>query len=258
MTVEPADAAHVQHLAGLVTEVGRRTRRFADRSDASTTMTRIAVDLVPGADFAGMTVFTPPNTFRTAGATDPLVERVDQIQYELRVGPCVDAVVADRPHISNDLAHDSQWPDFGRRAAGLGIAAMASYRLHLADARHTAGQVHPDDVVAGINLYSREPGAFDVDVITPLVTALATYAALAVWGGSLREEIDQLNRALGGSRDIGIAQGILLERFKVTRDQAFGLLAMSSQNSNRKLRDIAVELADTGQLPLPAPGRPRR
>lgn len=37
---------------------------------------------------------------------------------------------------------------------------------------------------------------------------------------------------------------------KVTREQAFDMLRIASQNSHRKLRDIAVEVADTGTLDL--------
>jgi AmiR/NasT family two-component response regulator len=51
------------------------------------------------------------------------------------------------------------------------------------------------------------------------------------------------------SRDvIGQAKGILMERFKLNAEQAFALLARVSQDSNRRLRDVADELAATGQL----------
>jgi hypothetical protein len=36
---------------------------------------------------------------------------------------------------------------------------------------------------------------------------------------------------------------------KVTRDQAFDLLRMASQHSNRKLADVAERVAETGALP---------
>lgn len=42
--------------------------------------------------------------------------------------------------------------------------------------------------------------------------------------------------------------GILMTRYRVTRDQAFDLLRITSQRSNRKLRDIAAEVGDTGIL----------
>jgi len=42
------------------------------------------------------------------------------------------------------------------------------------------------------------------------------------------------------------------------RDQAFGLLRMASQNSNRKLHDVALEVTETGALPAITGDRPRR
>jgi AmiR/NasT family two-component response regulator len=51
--------------------------------------------------------------------------------------------------------------------------------------------------------------------------------------------------------------GVLMARHRVTRDQAFGLLRMASQNSNRKLHDVALQVADTGSLPSIAGVRSR-
>ena len=48
------------------------------------------------------------------------------------------------------------------------------------------------------------------------------------------------------------AKGILIERHKLTADQAFRMLADASMHTNRKVRDIAEELVLTGEL-APAP-----
>jgi len=51
------------------------------------------------------------------------------------------------------------------------------------------------------------------------------------------------------SRDvIGQAKGILMERLKITPEDAFDLLRRSSQNLNVKLRDVARGLAETGEF----------
>ncbi|WP_433261672.1 ANTAR domain-containing protein [Micromonospora vinacea] len=47
---------------------------------------------------------------------------------------------------------------------------------------------------------------------------------------------------------IGQAKGILMERHKLTADEAFAVLARASQNTNRKLVDVARYLTTTGQL----------
>jgi AmiR/NasT family two-component response regulator len=47
---------------------------------------------------------------------------------------------------------------------------------------------------------------------------------------------------------IGQAKGILMERFRLTPDRAFALLARASQDTNVKLREVAAELCRTGEL----------
>jgi AmiR/NasT family two-component response regulator len=44
------------------------------------------------------------------------------------------------------------------------------------------------------------------------------------------------------------AKGILIERYKVTADEAFRLLARVSMHTNRKVRDLAEQLVFTGEL----------
>lgn len=63
-------------------------------------------------------------------------------------------------------------------------------------------------------------------------------------------EAAHLRRALDHSRDIGAAIGVLMAMRKVTRDEAFELLRRASQNQNRKLHDLSLEVLSTGELPV--------
>jgi hypothetical protein len=69
---------------------------------------------------------------------------------------------------------------------------------------------------------------------------------------SQRAVVEHLELALSTNREIGIAIGILMATHKITDAQAFDLLSRVSQRSNRKLRVIALEVARTGVLELPA------
>jgi len=64
-----------------------------------------------------------------------------------------------------------------------------------------------------------------------------------------RGRTDHLQTALISRELIGQAQGILMERERITAEQAFDLLRRSSQHLNRRLRDVAQELIDTGNDP---------
>ena len=104
--------------------------------------------------------------------------------------------------------------------------------------------VEGDDLGA-LNLYSRVADAFD-DESEHVGLLFAAHAAIAF--EAVRER-DGLSRSVLTRQLIGQAQGILMERHKVTQDQAFGLLVAASQRSNTKLRDVADALVATGALP---------
>jgi AmiR/NasT family two-component response regulator len=63
-----------------------------------------------------------------------------------------------------------------------------------------------------------------------------------------RELAENLQRAMEFRSVIEQAKGILMERHKLTADQAFRLLAEASMHTNRRVRDLAVNLVLTGEL----------
>lgn len=82
----------------------------------------------------------------------------------------------------------------------------------------------------------------------------ATLAALALTVAEAHEEdlrrMEGLERALVTREMIGQAIGILMERERITADQAFDILRRASQRLNVKLRDVAQDLVDTGERPM--------
>ena len=60
--------------------------------------------------------------------------------------------------------------------------------------------------------------------------------------------MNHLGRALASRDLIGQAKGVLMERYEITADQAFALLARASQDTNRKLTEVAEHLTHTGVL----------
>ena len=61
--------------------------------------------------------------------------------------------------------------------------------------------------------------------------------------------VGQLRNALQSNRTTGTAVGMVMTRYELDAHQAFKVLARISQQSNRKLHDIAEELVRTGELP---------
>jgi ANTAR domain-containing protein/GAF domain-containing protein len=226
--------------AALFADIGRQLNSEHDSKALLGALTAMAVQAVPGADHAGITEGREGGRFTTVAATDDLVNLVDQIQYDLRSGPCVDAIVENTTFRAADLRRDRRWPDFGDRAfQKAGIISMLSLRLYV----ETDG-----GAIAGLNMYSHSPDAFD-DSSEAIAVLLATHGALAVGKAAAQVKAANLLIALKNSREIGVAMGILMSQHHVTRDQAFDLLRITSQHTHRKVSQIATHVADTGALP---------
>ncbi len=103
---------------------------------------------------------------------------------------------------------------------------------------------------AGADDYVRKP--FEP---VELLSRLRTHYELAQEHGrrlvKAQQTSTQLQMALTSNRQIGVAVGVLMAREKVTSERAFDLLRQRSNNTNRKLRDVAEEVAFTGQLSQP-------
>ena len=127
-----------------------------------------------------------------------------------------------------------------------------------AGARCAAGLPPLSDGTWARSLYARYPRAFGAtDRAKGLI--FATLSALALGGAQTHEDEDRrasnLNQALATRELIGQAQGILMERERITSDQAFDILRRASQHLNVRLREVAPDLVDTGDRPV-GPGRP--
>jgi hypothetical protein len=100
-----------------------------------------------------------------------------------------------------------------------------------------------------LNLYSKGVDAFDDDARS-LGSVFAAHAAVAL-STALHDE--QMDAALQSRDVIGQAKGILMAREGLTADQAFDMLRRASQRLNVKLRELAEEVAYTGEPPESAP-----
>src|SRR3982751_4388413 len=69
------------------------------------------------------------------------------------------------------------------------------------------------------------------------------------FGDYAQDLADNLQTAIESRAVIDQAKGILMERHKLTADQAFQVLARISMQTNTKLRVVSDQLVTTGQLP---------
>lgn len=232
-----ADGA--DELALLFSKFARRVQQQPDPSSTLDEVTRAAVLSIPGCDEASISVVIGRQRASSQAATGELPRVVDQLQESLGQGPCLDAAYEQESVRVPDMAAETRWPEFAPAAAAAGAAGMLSFQLYV-----------EDDNLGALNLYSRTAGVFG-DESEHVGLMFAAHAAVAF---AASQQQARLTRTIATRQLIGIAQGILVERHKMTTQQAFALLVRVSQHRNVKLRDVADQLVHSGHLDDPHSG----
>jgi hypothetical protein len=196
-------------------------------------LVRAAVALIPGADDGSLSVVQARAEVSSRHATSDLPQQVDDLQTLTGQGPCLDAAFEEQTVRVPDMTKEERWPEFAAKAAEIGAMSMLSFQLYV-----------ERDNLGALNLYSRHANAF-TDESEHVGLLFASHAAIAFADA---QKVQNLEVALRSRDVIGQAKGILMERFKISGDQAFMMLVTASHNTNRKVNEIAEVLAMTGHL----------
>lgn len=199
----------------------------------------LAVLTIDGCEAAGVLAIDQDGAPTTVTASSQLAVTIDQLQIHAGDGPCLTSAHGGSTVYVNDLIDDTRWPEFAAAAVDAGIRTVLAHAL-------------PADTPAALNLYASLPDAFGADARAQALL-FATLARLALDSAQERavdaERTVNLTEALRTRELIGQAQGILIERERITGEQAFGVLRRASQHLNVKLREVAAALVETGQSP---------
>jgi GAF domain-containing protein len=209
----------------------RVARQLLKSHDMPVTLQRIvefAVETLDACQFAGISLVENGRITSPASSNDvPMV--IDALQSEFGEGPCIDAIKEHEIFVTGDLKAENRWPKFAPRAyEETGVLSILSHRL-FAEA----------NTMGSLNLYSTARDAFDEKDIA-MGGVFATHAAVAMDSAKRQEGLELSVE----TRDIiGQAKGIIMSSMGCSADAAFAVLIRQSQYENRKLVDIAAEIA---------------
>jgi GAF domain-containing protein len=198
----------------------------------------LALQTVESADSCSVTVSRGKGKLTVAAATDEIAGRIAALHQDVGEGPYLDVASTFGMVSVDDLAHDARWPLLSRAAADLDARSLLSIRLDLSD----------PTITASLNLLADRPYVFDTNDLA-IASIFARHAASAL---DAARQGDSLRAAARSRQIIGFAEGMLMQRFGLTLDQAFELLRRYSQTHNVKLRVLAERLVESG--PIPAVG----
>ena len=222
--------------------LGRLALRDQSMTGLLQTVADLAKEVLPNALDTSVCLLVNGRPTTPVFTGQPALE-LDESQFERDYGPCLHAARTGELVEVTDARSEPRWRDYMDTAVRQGALASLSVPLPIREG-----------ISGALNIYAREPNAFD-EASRSTATSFAPYAAVAA--GNMHEyqtALDQatnLQRALESRAVIDQAKGILMERHKVTADQAFQLLAQASMAANTKVRTIAEQLVHTGTFPTP-------
>ena len=222
-------------LTGSLAALARLSTARLSLEDLLTKVATFAVQAIPGADGAGLTLLEQDRA-DTVVKSAPFVREIDDIQYGIGEGPCISAAATGQTMRSGSLSADQRWPKFGPRAGRLGVHSVLSLPLLV------------DHVVVGaMNVYAHPKNVFDSRA-EHIGQMFAVPAAIAVQNAQILAQTQRLavnlRTALTSRATIDQAIGIIISRSGSSPEEAFNRLRTLSQTEHRKVSVVAATIVE--------------
>jgi hypothetical protein len=194
-----------------------------------------SVRLVPGCAHASVSVLRN-GKFVTLGASDDVARQVDALERAVGEGPCLDAILEERPQHDPDITTHATWPELAKRAlAETPVRSVLAFRL-----------IHEGAKSGALNIFGDAPNALGEESLAQ-GTILSAFASVAIAMAQERRRASNLEFALDTNREIGKAVGLLMAEHNIGSEQAFEILRHASQTMNRKVRELAHEIVSRSE-----------
>jgi GAF domain-containing protein len=205
----------------------------------------LALAAVSAADGVGLTLLEKRKRPVTVFASDAsLSTEIDQAQYDDDEGPCLESYRRRVVIKVDDTKAARHWPGYARAAVESQVGSTLSPPLTAADQTYGA-----------LNFYARSRFAFD-EADVEAASVIATQASIVLANASAywdaRDLATGLGEAMKSRAIIEQAKGKLMATGRYNADQAFEVLARTSQRGNVRLRDMAHRIVH-GTDPTDAP-----
>jgi hypothetical protein len=196
---------------------------------------QVSMDIV-GVTGAGIMLMSGDVPGGSVCTTDGVSALIEDLQYTLGEGPCVDAYHHDRVVLEPDLAAPAtpRWSAFTPVAVGAGVRAVFGFPLRVGAVR-----------LGALNLYQDQPGGLSVDqhadalVIAEVVAGLVLDLQADAPEGSLAQELE---RGADFHYLVQNAAGIVSVQLEVTVTDALIRLRAYAFSHDRLIDDVARDV----------------
>lgn len=184
----------------------------------------------------GMALMTDDGPAGTVAATDGTALELEDLQFSLGEGPCVDASQSGRPVLQPDLARtgEQRWPAFAAGAAAAGLAAVFAFPLRVGGIR-----------LGVLDLYRTSVGALSGDELTSALAfadaATAVLLHLQASAAGLAPPLDALI-VLDDRAEVHQATGVVSVQAGVPLQEALLLLRARAYVEQQPISALAQDV----------------
>jgi len=195
----------------------------------------VCVDVLPITG-AGLSLITDSGHVGTVAASSPVTARVDELQFTLGEGPCVEAFQLGGPVLEPDLnaATAARWPGFAPAAIKAGVRAAFAFPLQVGAFR-----------LGALNLFRDSEGSLTAEEIADalLLADAATRILLDLEAESATGEVPaELDDPAMWQVEVHQATGMIMAQLNVRVDEAFVRLRAHAYATDRPLGEVARDV----------------
>jgi ANTAR domain/GAF domain len=185
----------------------------------------------------GVSVMAANGVHGVATASDPATEQIEELQFTVGEGPCVDAFATSRPVLVPDLADGAmgRWPIYAPAIHDAGIRAVFAFPMQIGAAR-----------LGVLDVFRTLPGSLSREELGRALT-FADRAVTTLLDGqehatTAPNGLDGLDEAIERRAELFQAQGMVMVQLGVPISEALVRIRAYAYAENRPLNDVAADI----------------
>ena len=186
-------------------------------------------------DGGGVSLMTSQGYAGTMWASDDIALRVEELQFVLGEGPCVDAVALGAPVIEPDLstrgAARRRWPAFAPEAAAAGVRAI--FGLPLSVGETTLG---------ALDLYRRTPGPLTARQLDQVQEVAVATSNVLLRLEATEGRVGRESHASAYHWSVHQAAGMISQQLGVSVDESLVKLRAVAFSEARPIDELAADV----------------
>ena len=176
-------------------------------------------------------------------ASNSACRQIEELQFSLAEGPCIEAFSSRRPVLEPDLAERGwrRWPGYAAAAQECGVRAVFAFPLQVGAAR-----------LGALDVYRDEPGSLSSQALRDALTFAEVAVGILLDGPRAAADGDLapgLDDVLIDRAEVYQAQGMVMVDLGVDLTEAMARLRGHAYAQNRFLIDVARDVV-AGRLHL--------